>query len=98
MTFEPGESMSSCYRFSVNGRVQGVYFRQSTRQRAQQLGLCGWVRNCDDGSVEGLACGNDDALRQLREWLQLGPPAAKVERVEWEADSMQSFGSFDVLR
>jgi acylphosphatase len=90
--------MSSCYRFSVNGRVQGVYFRQSTRQRAQQLGLCGWVRNCDDGSVEGVALGDDDALRQLRQWLQQGPPAAKVERVEWEAGELQQFADFEVLR
>ena len=90
--------MDSCYRFSVNGRVQGVYFRQSTRQRAQQLGLRGWVRNCDDGSVEGVASGSDDALHQLRDWLQQGPPGAKVERVEWSLSEMQLFEGFEVLR
>lgn len=90
--------MDSCYRFSVNGRVQGVYFRQSTRQRAQQLGLHGWVRNCDDGSVEGVVSGSDDALRQLREWLQQGPPAAQVARVEWALSEMQTFEGFEVLR
>jgi acylphosphatase len=95
---EDKNPMSSCYRFSVNGRVQGVYFRQSARQRALELGLRGWVRNCEDGSVEGVASGDDDALAQLRAWLQQGPAAAKVERVEWIAGDVEVFESFEVRR
>jgi len=90
--------MTSCYRFSVNGCVQGVCFRQSTRQRALELGLSGWVRNCDDGSVEGWALGTPAALQQLRAWLQQGPAAARVERVEWVAADVQESEGFEIRR
>lgn len=72
------------YRFSVTGRVQGVYFRQATVNKARELGLHGWVRNLPDGRVEGMACGEADELEQLRQWLHQGPPAARVEAVEWQ--------------
>lgn len=79
------ETSGPSYRFRVSGRVQGVYFRQATRQQAEKLGLCGWVRNRADGSVEGLACGAPEALVQLRDWLQKGPPAARVDTLDWQA-------------
>src|SRR3546814_13109124 len=72
-------SSTASYRFHVLGHVQGVFFRQSTRQRALELQIDGWVRNCDDGSVEGLACGEATAIDALREWLQHGPATARVE-------------------
>ena len=75
--------MTASYRFTVRGRVQGVFFRQSAVQEARRLGLCGWVRNRDDGAVEGLAQGELSALKEFLAWLNLGPPAAKVESVEW---------------
>lgn len=78
--------MRECYRFNVTGRVQGVFFRQSTVDAARALGLDGWVRNCPDGRVEGLACGPPEALARLRAFLQQGPPAAVVEAVEWRPD------------
>ncbi|MDB5972694.1 MAG: acylphosphatase [Hydrocarboniphaga sp.] len=85
-----------CYRFSVNGRVQGVYFRQSTRHKALELGLRGWVRNCEDGSVEGCAYGEPDALEQLRAWLHLGPAAAQVDQLEWISEDSPGFDDFEV--
>lgn len=91
--------MSASYRFKLRGRVQGVFFRQSTANEATRLGLAGWVRNCADGSVEGLATGGADALEHLREWLQRGPPAARVDTLEWMADDTPSSASgFEVLR
>lgn len=91
--------MPASYRFRVRGRVQGVYFRQSTANEAIRLELHGWVRNCDDGSVEGLAAGDDVALVKLRDWLQHGPPAARVDTVEWMADDAPPTASgFSVLR
>ncbi|MBI2384332.1 MAG: acylphosphatase [Gammaproteobacteria bacterium] len=75
--------MSSCYRFVVSGRVQGVYFRQTTVNEAQKLRLSGWVLNLPDGRVEGVACGEPEALEKLRLWLHRGPPAAQVESVLW---------------
>jgi acylphosphatase len=71
-----------CRRFRVTGRVQGVFFRDSTRRTATALGLTGYARNEVDGSVEVLACGADDALDRLADWLQSGPKLASVERVE----------------
>jgi acylphosphatase len=66
----------------VSGRVQGVYFRQSTRQAARRLGLVGWVRNLSDGVVEVWAQGTDEGVEALLEWLWLGPPEALVTGVE----------------
>lgn len=78
--------MQESYRFVVTGRVQGVGFRVATRRKAQALGLLGWVRNCPDGSVEGLVAGAEpDALKGLRDWLRRGPPTAQVETLEWQA-------------
>jgi acylphosphatase len=66
----------------ITGRVQGVYYRASTVQQAQALGLRGWVRNRRDGSVEALATGPAEAVQALIEWAQRGPVMARVERVE----------------
>ncbi|TAL91535.1 MAG: acylphosphatase [Rhodanobacter sp.] len=68
-------------RFIVSGRVQGVFFRASTRERALGLGLTGHAKNLDDGRVEVLASGSADALEVLEQWLQQGPPVARVEQV-----------------
>lgn len=89
--------MRQSYRFVVTGRVQGVWFRQSTRQRAADLGLDGWVRNRMDGAVEGLACGADPAaLDQLREWLTHGPPKARVDLLEWQVCEPSAVLGFEV--
>jgi acylphosphatase len=66
-------------RFLVSGRVQGVFFRASTREEALRLGLTGHARNLPDGAVEVLASGDAAALDALAEWLRQGPPAARVE-------------------
>ncbi len=86
----------NCRRFVVSGRVQGVFFRQSTRQVARQLGLLGWCRNNADGTVEVCACGDDAAIDQLHSWLKRGPEAARVDGVDSylvdpEVDRFQGF-------
>ncbi|MDQ3206413.1 MAG: acylphosphatase [Pseudomonadota bacterium] len=68
-------------RFIVSGKVQGVWFRACTRQRAQELGLGGSARNLDDGTVEVLATGESDAIDALARWLPEGPPLARVDAV-----------------
>ncbi|MBU6198225.1 MAG: acylphosphatase [Xanthomonadaceae bacterium] len=70
-----------CVKFIVRGRVQGVFFRASTRNQAQRLGLTGYAKNLPDGSVEVLACGAAVALDELERWLHAGPPAARVDAV-----------------
>lgn len=69
-------------RFLLRGRVQGVWFRASTRDEAARLGLHGYASNLADGRVEVLAVGDADAIEQLANWLQQGPPLAQVEAVE----------------
>ncbi|MBK6846947.1 MAG: acylphosphatase [Proteobacteria bacterium] len=81
-------------RARIVGRVQGVYFRASTRNEARRLGLRGWVRNCADGAVELLAEGPEQALGLLLAWCRHGPPAAQVEAVEaqWAAATGEDAG------
>lgn len=71
-------------RVQVFGRVQGVFFRDYTRRKANELGLNGWVRNCSDGSVEALLSGTETAVEQMIDWLHGGSPAAHVQRVVTE--------------
>jgi len=72
--------MSSA-RFLVSGKVQGVFFRASACNEAMRLGLHGHARNLSDGSVEVVATGSDEALRELEQWLRKGPPSARVDEV-----------------
>jgi len=69
-------------RFLVSGRVQRVGFRAATRRRARALGLTGRARNLEDGRVEVIAAGSEEALQALREWLDRGPALARVDSVE----------------
>ena len=72
-------------RFLVSGRVQGVAFRAYTRAQANALDLRGYARNLADGRVEVLAVGDPAAIERLAEWLQHGPPLARVEVVVRDA-------------
>ena len=69
-------------RVRIYGRVQGVFFRNWTMDRARALGVRGWVRNRRDGSVELVAFGEDEAVEALTAACRTGPPAARVERIE----------------
>ena len=84
--------------FRVHGRVQGVFFRQSTRDEARRLGLSGYARNNEDGTVTIEAEGPARALAALEAWCQHGPPAARVERVQVEAGAVQGYVGFEVRR
>jgi acylphosphatase len=75
-------------RCLVSGRVQGVFYRASTSERARALGITGYVKNLADGRVEVLACGEETKVKELIDWLWQGPPAAKVQGMEvQEADA-----------
>ena len=66
----------------VSGRVQGVYFRSHTQNKALELGLTGWVRNLDDGRVEAVFEGDENAVKQMVEWCGVGEGFARVDDVE----------------
>ena len=70
------------YRLVVSGVVQGVAFRASMKDFASRHGVNGWVRNRDDGGVEALVQGEEAQVESLLEWANVGPPLAKVTRVE----------------
>jgi acylphosphatase len=85
-------------RLIIEGRVQGVWFRDSTRRKAIELGVQGWVKNRSDGGVEVLAEGSPDSVAKLAEWCRTGPPSAIVQSVKeihenWKGE----FNSFDIV-
>lgn len=69
-------------RVVVHGDVQGVFFRDSCRQQAEQAGVAGWVRNRSDGAVEAVFEGEPEAVARLCRWCESGPAQARVERVD----------------
>ena len=74
--------MNKITRFFVKGLVQGVGFRWATREQALQRGLCGWVQNCSDGSVEIVAKGAEKSLSSFKTWLWQGPSGSKVSEIQ----------------
>ena len=66
----------------VRGRVTGAFFRAATQREARRLGISGWVRNRPDGSVELLAEGEEDSIKEIISWAQHGPSAARVDDVD----------------
>ncbi len=90
-------SPRECRLFRIEGRVQGVWFRESTRREAESLGITGYAKNMQDGSVEVLACGDPGPLDVLSKWLEEGPPMARVSRAEWAITRRQCPGSFETL-
>ena len=73
--------MITCKRCRVKGRVQGVFFRASSKEQANKYNLTGYAKNLPDGSVEVLACGQSQAVEALCDWLWQGPLHARVENV-----------------
>jgi acylphosphatase len=84
-------------RLQIKGVVQGVSFRWSMEREARALGVCGWVRNRRDGSVESIAEAEEELLKQLVEWAHEGPPGARVTNVDAEwSDATGEFARFQI--
>jgi acylphosphatase len=83
-------------RAIVHGRVQGVFFRDTTRRQALARGVAGWVRNLPDGTVEAVFEGDPDAVEALLAFCRDGPRGARVERVEVSEQEPQGLGTFEV--
>lgn len=82
----------------VSGRVQGVWYRQSTLEQAERLGVAGYVRNLADGDVEAALEGPAEAVTQMLGWMRIGPPGAAVIDVRVTTEVPQGDTGFRVLR
>ncbi len=81
----------------ITGRVQGVWFRSNTKQKADKLGITGWVRNTTDGNVEAVFEGFDKRIEEMIDWCKTGPPLAKVENVKIEKqDPKNNYDKFSI--
>ena len=81
-------------RVFVEGRVQGVWFRGSTREQARRLGITGWAKNLSDGRVEVLMFGDRDAIAVLETWLRQGPELAQVFSLTSQSEEYQALKEF----
>ena len=80
----------------LEGRVQGVGFRWHTRAEARAIGVRGWVRNCDDGSVEAHLEGHPDRVEELLAWLDDGPSGARVDAVDVRTVAPEALPAFEI--
>lgn len=90
--------MKNHYNIRVYGKVQGVWFRDSTRRKAAELQVAGFVRNEPDGSVYIEAEGDEASLKKLAEWSQIGPERAEVSHVVVVTGEMKFFETFEIER
>lgn len=84
------------YSIQVFGKVQGVFFRASSQDKAEELGITGWVKNEADGSVRIEAEGPEDKLQSFISWCRKGPAKASVEKVEYADGELQGYEQFEV--
>jgi acylphosphatase len=88
--------MATRKRVVVSGRVQGVFFRDTTRRRAEAAGVAGWVRNTPDGTVEAVFEGDPEAVEQLVEFSRRGPSGAEVVSVDVTEEEPEGLTGFEV--
>lgn len=86
------------YELYISGKVQGVYYRASTRAKAQELELTGYVENLPDGRVHAVVQGREDACRHLINWCRQGPDRAQVTAVDVSPISAPSYETFTINR
>jgi acylphosphatase len=82
----------------IKGKVQGVFFRATAKDVAEELGMRGWVKNTSEGNVEIAASGEDEQVERFIEWCKAGPSMAKVSEVVVEETATIHFQSFSILR
>lgn len=82
----------------ISGKVQGVFYRVSARDKARELGLNGYVRNLRDGSVEAVVSGPEEVVNDFIRWCADGPPRAKVDNVKVSDMELTEFKGFEIAR
>lgn len=89
--------MNICKHCIITGRVQGVFYRQSTQEKAMQLGITGWVRNCENGDVEAFICGEENRIEELLQWLKKGPSRARVDSLVATPAELKAHEGFTIV-
>ena len=86
-------------QLKIHGQVQGIFYRDTACQKAKELSVTGWVKNSPDGTVEIVAEGKEDSLKELLEWCRKGPELAEVVKVEkkWNNILEKSFEDFSII-
>jgi len=82
----------------IKGKVQGVFYRATAKDKAAELGITGWIKNTDDGDVEAMVTGNDEAIKKFTQWCKQGPRKANVTSVISTPQSEIAFNDFLVIR
>ena len=80
----------------VSGRVQGVFYRRATKKQADAMDVKGWVKNCPNGTVEVLLCGEESNVYKVRDWLWQGPFGARVDSVQETPVNYENLNNFEV--
>jgi acylphosphatase len=98
----PYSSQMPCFQIKISGLVQGVFFRHSAKAEAEKIGIVGYTKNLDDGSVEIVAClptgdGDQDKIDEFIKWCRHGPALAQVEKVEMNEIPYREFKDFQIL-
>jgi acylphosphatase len=83
-------------RVTAHGEVQGVFFRDSVRERSNAQGVAGWVHNRSDGAVEAVLEGEPDAVERVLQFYESGPPEARVEDIEIEDEEPEGLSGFEI--
>ena len=81
----------------ISGKVQGVFFRKSAKQEADNLSLGGWIRNKNDGTVEISASGEEKNIEQFIKWCKKGPPFAKVDDLQILVKKPEDYEEFSIV-
>ncbi|MEE8131501.1 MAG: acylphosphatase [Candidatus Paceibacterota bacterium] len=92
----------SCYQIKISGLVQGVFLRYSAKQKAEKLGLVGYAKNLENGSVEIVVCPaqrdcGDTAIKEFINWCRIGPDLARVDNIKVDEISFREYNNFQVL-
>ena len=82
----------------IKGDVQGVFYRATARDKAEELGVTGWIKNTEEGDVEALASGSEEQLNKFTMWCKVGPPKASVTDVAVTKQPEASFTGFKIIR
>ncbi len=90
--------MVNRYHVYISGRVQGVFFRNTTKKKAKELGINGWVKNLDDGRVEAVFEGDEEKLNEMLDFCEEGPRLARVDDVEVSSEEPENIDGFEVIR